>query len=264
MPLSRRSPLLALSLLLGTAHPGWGQTLPDHALFDRVLEGHVRAGLVDYHGLAENRRDLDLYLEQLGRTSPSDLELAPREARLAFWINAYNACALRLVLDHYPIEKRGGGPENSVRQIPEAWTRQFCRVAQRERSLDGIEHGILRPLGEPRIHFAVSCPSRSCPPLAGEAYRGIDLDAQLDAAVFRFVTDSSQFTLAYGAPPTLRVNKILDWNKEDFGGTSGVVAFLRRFVPPEQARVLEPGGVRVEYFAYDWTLNDAAAVAPGR
>jgi hypothetical protein len=264
MPLSRRSPWLALTLLAGAAHPGWGQTLPDHELLDRVLEIHVRAGLVDYAALAANRRDLDLYLEQLGRTSPSDLELASREARLAFWINAYNACALRLVLDHYPIEKHGGGSENSVRRIPEAWTRQFCRVAQRERSLDGIEHGILRPLGEPRIHFAVSCPSRSCPPLAGEAYRGDSLDAQLDAAVRRFVEDSSQFALAYGDPPTVRVNKILDWHKEDFGGTSGVVAFLRRFVSPEQARVLEPGGVRVEYFAYDWTLNDAAVVAPTR
>jgi hypothetical protein len=262
MPLSRLSLLVALWTVVAGARPGGAQTLPDDTIFDRVLEGHVRDGLVDYRGLVQHRQGLDLYLGQLARTSPADLELASRDVRLAFWINAYNACALRLVLDHYPLRKRGNGHANSVRQIPEAWTRQFCRVAQRERSLDGIVHGIIRPLGEPRAHFAVACPSRSCPPLAAEAYRGDHLDTQLDAAVTRFLTDSSRYALTDGAPPTLQVNKLLDWYKEDFGGTTGVVAFLRRFVPPHQARILEPGRVRVEYFAYDWTLNDAPRSDP--
>jgi hypothetical protein len=257
MSLSRLPLLIALASAAAAVRPAGAQTLPDDAVFDRVLGGYVRDGLVDYRGLAGNRNDLDLYLEQLGRTSPADLERASREVRLAFWINAYNACALRLVLHHYPLRSGGGGHANSVRQIPDAWTRQFCRVAQRDRSLDGIVHGIVRPLGEPRALFAVACPSRSCPPLAAEAYRGDRLNTQLDSAVTRFLTDSSRYALTDGAPPTLRVNKILDWYKEDFGGTAGVVAFLRRFVPPGQARTLEPGRVRVEYFDYDWTLNDA-------
>jgi hypothetical protein len=261
---SRLPLLLALPTLLAVARPARGQTLPDPEIFDRVLTAHVRAGLVDYHGLAGHRTDLDLYLEQLARTSPSDLELASRETRLAFWINAYNACVLRLVVDHYATASHGDGPVISVRQIPDAWSRQFCRVAQRERSLDGIAHGILRPLGDPRVHFAVSCPSRSCPSLAGEAYRGDRLDAQLDVAVLRFVADSSQYALEAGALPTLRVNKLLDWYKEDFGGTAGVVAFLRRFAPPDHVPALEPGRVRVEYFRYDWTLNDAALFDPDR
>jgi hypothetical protein len=264
MVLSRLPLVLALPALLGSARPGWGQTLPDPETFDRVLAAHVREGLVDYHGLAGDRNDLDLYLAQLERTSPYDLELASRETRLAFWINAYNACVLRLVVDHYPVTDPGARSVTSVRQIPNAWTRQFCRVAQRDRSLDGIAHGILRPLGEPRVHFTMSCPSRSCPPLAGEAYRGDRLDAQLDVAVLRFVSDASQYALEAGAPPTLRVNKLLDWYKEDFGGTGGVVAFLRRFAPPDHVPILEPGRVRVEYFPYDWTLNDAALLDPDR
>jgi hypothetical protein len=255
---------LVLTVSFVTAAPGWAQTVPDHAAFDRVLAAHVRDGLVDYRGLVRNRVDLDLYLEQLARTSQTDLERASRQDRLAFWINAHNACALQLVLEHYPL-RQGDGPEgNSVRQIPDAWTRRFCLVAHRERSLDGIVHGTIRPLGEPRAHFAVACPSRSCPPLAGEAYRGDRLETQLDAAVARFLTDSSRYVLTDGAPPTLQVNKILDWYKEDFGGTAGVVAFLRRFAPPREARLLEPGRVRVEYFEYDWTLNDAPGPDPGR
>lgn len=274
MPLPRLSWLLAVPFLAVPAAPGRAQTLPDHSSFDAVLAKHTRNGLVDYAGLVGDRQGLDFYLQELGRVSPSDLELAPRDVRLAFWINAYNACALQLVVDHYPIEPRGGTaglenrlvgvPANSVRQIPDTWTRQFCRIAQRDRSLDGIEHGVIRPLGEPRIHFAVTCASRSCPVLASAAYRGDQLDAQLDEAVRRFVADTARYQLVEGEFPTLRVSKVLDWYKEDFGGTAGVVAFLQRYAAPDRSALLEPGSVRVEYLEYDWTLNDAAVSGPVR
>jgi hypothetical protein len=267
MAVTRRVLTLTI-VLVGAAVPAAAQTLPDHAVFDGVLSAYVRDGLVDYEALAANRIELDLYLERLARTSPTDVERSSRDARLAFWINAYNACALRLVIDHYPIEKRGGVaaitnklagvPANSIRQIPDTWTAQFCRVAQRDRSLDGIEHGIIRPLGEPRIHFAVNCASRSCPELAQEAYRAERLEEQLDAAVRRFVEDQQQYALERSDPPVLRVNKILDWYKEDFGGTGGVVEFLRRYAPALDRPLLQSGKIRVEYFDYDWTLNDTA------
>jgi hypothetical protein len=249
---------------------GVAQTLPEPEPFDRVLATYVHGGLVDYAALAKGRADLDLYLEQLGRTSPTDLDRASRDARLAFWINAYNACALRVVIDHYPIGRPETSPAaspmpaNSIRHIPDVWTRQFCRVAQRDRSLDGIEHGVLRPLGDPRILFALSCAAQSCPPPGPEAYRAERVNDQLDAAVARFVADPRAFVLTPGDPPVLRVNRILDWDKEDFGGTSGVVAFLRRYVPGRDAELLRPRGVRVEYFEFDWTLNDIAAAPQQR
>jgi len=258
--------MVVVGLLAG---PIAGQTLPDHSAFDRVLEQFVRDELVDYAALAQSRTDLDLYLEQLGRTSPSALRVGSRDARLAFWINAYNACALRLALDHYPIEKRGGVaglanrivgvPANSIRQIPNTWDREFCYVAQEDRSLDGIEHGIIRPLGDPRIHFAVNCASRSCPVLAESAYKADAVSLQLDSAVVRFVNSSSHYRLEDGEQPILRVNKILDWYQDDFGGTEGVIEFLRRYVSERDAALLaDPSRVRVEYFEYDWTLNDTA------
>lgn len=258
-------------LLGGTAT---AQTLPDHTLLDRVLRAYVRDDRVDYADLAAHRTDLDAYVELLGRTSPTDLELASRDERLAFWINAYNACALRLVVDHYPIDAQrvvtslrnqlSQIPANSIRQIPDARTRQFCRVAQRERSLDGIEHGIIRPMGEPRSLFALYGASRSGPALAPEAYGAGRLGQQLDAAVRRFLADPQRYGLERGTPPVVRVSKIFDWYKDDFGGTGGVVAFLRGFVPAADAELLQPGQVRVEYGDYDWTLDDASAGSDAR
>jgi hypothetical protein len=255
-------PLLACAV--GPIH---AQHLPNPDLLDRALAEHMRDGLVDYAGLRAHREDLDRYLDALSKTDPAALEGAPREERLAFWINAYNACVLRLIIDHYAIIgreqfARGDGrertaPEKSIRQIPETWTAPFCRIAQRDRSLDGIESGILRPMGDPRIHFALSCAARGCSGLADSAYRGDRLDEQLDRAVKRFVRDPRHVQIARGAPPVLRVNKFLDWYKEDFGGTAGLVAFLRRYVSSRDADLLRPGGVRVEYLDFDWSLNEA-------
>lgn len=258
--------LAAAGLLSGG--PAAAQTLPDHTRFSELLTRHVRDGLVDYAALQTDRAVLDLYLERLGRTSPRALDLAGRDARLAFWINAYNACALKLVLDHYPIESRGGlgglvnkvagVPANSIRQIPDTWDRRFCRIAQEMRSLDEIEHGIIRPLGDPRIHFAVNCAARSCPELAPTAYVADSLQRQLDEAVQRFLANPHHYRLELDGDPTLYLNKVLDWYGEDFGGTEGVLAFLARYVAAEDADVLRSGNVRVEFVDYDWTLNDTA------
>jgi hypothetical protein len=76
--------------------------------------------------------------------------------------------------------------------------------------------------------------------------------------------DSAHFQLEAGGHPTLRVSKVLDWYKEDFGGTAGVVAFFQHYAKPDQTAVLEPGSVRVEYLEYDWTLNDTAVFGFGR
>lgn len=264
-----RSVLALLVCAAASAGVLRAQTLPDHSEFDPVLADFLHEGLVDYAALTEGRAALDSYLAQMARTSPSALGLASRSARLAFWINAYNACALRLVIDHYPIARRGGVaglasrivgvPANSIRQIPDTWGREFCRIAQEERSLDGIEHGIIRPLGDPRIHFAVNCASRSCPELAAEAYKAETLNDQLDAAVERFIAEPRHFRLEAGERPVLHVNKVLDWYGDDFGGSEGVIEFLRRYLPDARAeRLRDPSRVRVEYFEYDWTLNDTA------
>jgi hypothetical protein len=262
---------MTLVLLAPTAS-ALAQALPDHAGLTEVLGTYVRDGLVDYAALQANRGDLDTYLEQLAGTDAVALSVAPRGAQLAFWINAYNACALRLVIDHYPIRKAGfpaslvrslqGVPANSIRQISDTWSRQFCDVAGTARALDEIEHEIIRPMGEPRIHFAVNCASRSCPVLAPQAYTQERLDEQLDAAVRRFVASEHNYRLYRGEDPTLWLNKVLDWYKDDFGGSDGVVTLLLRYLTPEDAAYVRERSLRVEFLEYDWTLNDTAVFDP--
>lgn len=267
--------LFSSILPLLAAYSAAAQDLPDHNIFDRALQRVVYGRSVDYAALKAGPGDLGRYLEELASVATGRLEEAEEAVQLAFWINAYNACALQLVIDHYPIKRAGfpaslvrslqGVPANSIRQIPDTWTRAFCPVAGAPRALDEIEHEILRPMGEPRIHFAVNCASRSCPVLAPTAYTAEVLGEQLDAAVRRFVENPAHVRLQLNGRVVLRLNRVLDWYKEDFGGVDGVIDFLIPYLPADDAlHVRAHGRPSVEYAPYDWTLNDTAVFGAGR
>ena len=256
-------------LALGWPAPTAARQLPDHSGFAPVLAGYLRDGLVDYAGLLADRQMLDGYVAELGKPTQAAVDAATSEQQLAFWINAYNACVLTLVLDHYPIEKRGGFasilnsvkgyPGNSVQQIPDTWKRSFCNIAGSVRSLDEIEHEIIRPMGEPRIHFAINCAAHSCPPLAATPYTPQGLDGQLDKQVVEFVANPRHFLLERGGRAELRLNKVLDWFGDDFGGNEGLIEFFLPYLSDEDRTYLESNGpAKVSFFDYDWTLNDTA------
>ena len=246
--------------------------LPDHDPLTRILSSVVENGDVNYLRVAEGYgrpNGLVAYLERLAATDPAALKAAPALDRLAFWINAYNACMLKRVVEHYPIEPAGGlrglrnraagRPANSVWQIEDVFTGPHCPVAGTLRSQDEIEHEIVRPMGDARIHFAVNCAARSCPPLVAEAYDGAVLDRQLDQRVAEFMADSTHFSVSVaGGRPVVRTNKVLDWFKEDFGGEAGILSFLASYAEGATQEALEHPDVRLEFFDYDWTLNDTA------
>src|SRR5262245_61766217 len=164
-----------------------------HARWTALLARRVDQGRVDYAGLArDDQAALDTYLATLSGTCAADYERWTQAERIAFWLNAYNAFTVRLVLDHYTLA--------SIRQI--GW---LPLAAFRERfipmedikgdviSLNDIEHGTLRSeFHEPRIHFALVCAARSCPALRPEAYRGADLDQQLDDQGRTFLRDPTK------------------------------------------------------------------------
>jgi hypothetical protein len=250
-------PLLVLTLACSSAADGTGVTLVHtkdlHAPYDGLLTRHVRGGAVDYAGLSKEAAVLDAYLAKLAVEDETKL---PRADRLAFWINAYNAFTLALVLE--PEER-----PKSIRDLPSPWDSRRWKAAGRTLSLNDIEHEILRKeFREPRIHFALVCAARSCPDLRSEAWQADRIEEQLADATARFLGDRTK-GLATGTAsdgkPFLRLSRLFDWYRADFETEGGTVldfliprlgerdgAWLRQFREP----------VRVEYLEYDWSLND--------
>ena len=185
----------------------------DHSAWDGLLRRYVKAGVVDYEGLQRERAVLDRYLASLQTVDPA--QWPSREAQLAFWSNAYNACVFSGVLDHYPMK--------SVKGVRGFFDRLRYRVAGRGLTLNEIEREG-RALGDWRVHVAVVCASSSCPPLRAEAYVPERLNDQLAEQATQFLKDPQRGMRLEGE--ILWLSKIFDWYAGDFlkaapGGPAG-------------------------------------------
>lgn len=228
----------------------------DHAVWDGLLQTYVNdRGQVDYRGWkasAEATRQLDQYLATLS-TGDTDA-VGSKAAELAFWINAYNAVTVKGILREYPT--------TSIRNHTaklwgyNIWKNLKLKVDGRAPSLEDIEHKILRPLGEPRIHFAIVCASIGCPRLLNQAYVADRLSEQLDGNAKNFFAQSKNFQVE-ASTKQIGLNSILEWFGEDFGASeAAVLKRISPWLPNEAARSLAADpGVRVHYLDYDWDLN---------
>jgi hypothetical protein len=227
-----------------------------HAPYDRLLHDLVRDGEVDYARLKAREKELDGYLETLGKTDPSSLS---RPDELALWLNAYNAFTLKLILERYPGVK-------SIKDIPGHWKKERWVVGGKSYSLGGIEDDVLRKgLKEARIHFGLVCASRSCPDLPSEAFTGERIDEQLAGSARRFLLNPHKgFTyrrepgIIYGLNNNVYLSSIFKWFRGDFESAAGsVIAFITPYLPPEGQKFVEvhQGDLKVHYLDYDWSLN---------
>ncbi len=238
----------------------------DYAPLERVLAAHVDAqGFVDYASLKQDRGDLDRMIEEIERASPASApELFPtREARLAYWINAYNAWILRIVVDHYPVSSI-----TRIGRVPYgAFFVMRVTLGGKKMTLHSLENDVIRAgFHDPRIHFAINCASRSCPPLAHHVYQPETLDRQLDDAARAFINDNRQVTLDE-AGRTIVLSKIFDWYASDFKEAAAakfhrpgtVLDYLRTYLTPERLKTLDKlTGINPAYHDYDWSLNGQA------
>ena len=226
----------------------------EHAAWTDLLGRYVRDGVVDYAGLNQDGQPaLNAYLEDL-ETAAGHQSAWPREQRLAYWINAYNAYTVRLILDNYPLKSI-----RSIGLLPgAAFRRRFIPlgIGGAELTLDDIEHRTLRPeFEDARIHFAIVCASISCPPLQSQAFRASDIDAELDAAARQFLTDETRNRLETDSA-TLFLSSIFDWFREDFERDAGSLeAFVSRFLSESDAAAFRIGSFRIRFLDYDWSLN---------
>jgi hypothetical protein len=231
-----------------------GQKTFSHDAFDALLQKHVRpSGRVDYAGLVKDKKELQAYLDQLAGADPASLS---RPELLAFFINAYNAYTLKVIVDSYPVK--------SIRDLSSPWDTAFCKVGGSTVTLNHIEHMILRPkelFDDPRMHFAINCASIGCPLLRQGAYTGAGIDKQLDEAVRRAMKDERYLRVSSGG---VEVTKILSWFKGDFTEKYGSLAkFLAPHIEEGEAKKIlqDKGDSAIDFLGYDWNLNDTATAS---
>lgn len=229
-----------------------------------VLERHTRSvpttvgTTVDYEALKGPAAPAwKALLEDLAATPPP----TTRDERLALWINAYNILAIDKVLSGYPVA--------SIRDLGSffrpVWGQDAGTVAGRTVTLGEIEHEILRPLGEPRIHAAIVCASTSCPSLLRTPFTSEGLDAQLDAVMRGWLRSPTKGMRVNRSAKRITVSKILDWFDEDFESHGGVVAVIAAYGPEADRDWITRDGKNADlaYFDYDWSLNDWSLNAAG-
>jgi hypothetical protein len=213
-----------------------------HELWNDLLKQCVTTeGQVNYKALLGEKEKLQLYLDALSQNPPQQNWL--RNEIKAYWINAYNAYTVKLILDHYPVK--------SIRDLGNGkpWDAAFIEIGDKKISLNGIENDMLRKkFNDPRIHFAINCASKSCPKLVNEAFTGDNLDDQLNRAAKNFVNDPSKNQIM---AEKILVSKIFDWYQGDFSRNGTVIDFLNQY----SSIKIQPTAT-ISYLNYDWSLNE--------
>jgi hypothetical protein len=244
----------------------WAESI-DHNVWSSLLKAHVspvlggKSTMVDYQGMARDRDQLEAYLRGLSEVEQSHFDRWSEHEQLAFLINAYNAWTVALILTAWPeldsIKELGGF-------FSTPWRKEFVVLLGKTRSLDDIEHGLIRGserYRDPRIHFALNCASIGCPALRAQAYVGHSLDKQLNEQTKLFLSDHSRNRVEKGS---LKLSSIFKWYQEDF--EKGWLGFYRLeeflasnadalALTPQWINKLKAGHVDIEFLEYDWQLN---------
>lgn len=222
----------------------------DHGDFDRLLKKYVdEKGLVNYKGFKSDEKAFNQYLDLLSKNPPTDK--TPKNEQMAYWINAYNAYTIRLILDHYPLKSiKDIGSKIKIPFVTTPWAAKFFTIGGEKMSLDNIEHGTLRKkYNDPRIHFALVCASISCPRLRNEAYTAAKLESQMDDQGRDFLNNPSKNKIT---KDEAKLSNYFNWYKGDWteNGQS-VVKWVDKY---STTKITDD--TRISYLDYNWNLNE--------
>jgi hypothetical protein len=231
--------------------PGMAETTPpNHEPWNQLLKAHVSStGIVNYKGFIKDKSKLDTYLKTISTNAP-DRRTWSKDEQLAYWINAYNAFTISLIVENYPVKSiKDLGPALKIPLIKDVWHYKFFKIGGKESSLDEIEHSILRKeFEEPRIHFAINCASVSCPPLLNEAFMASKIESQLMKVAKNFINDKSRNKISVNA---VEISPIFSWFKGDFTAKGSIVDFLNKY-----SSVKISSNAKVSHLDYNWNLNE--------
>jgi len=214
--------------------------------YDGLLQKYVTSTGVRYSDWHDDKPDLAALAGVVKAISKEQTSGKSKDEQLAYYINAYNAWILHLILEDYPTKGPGGG---GLFGRTKFFKSENLTVAGEKISFSALENDIIRPtFKEPRIHFALNCASTSCPPLHTKVFRAETLDADLTALTKAFINDNPLGVSITGGKA--EVSKIFDWYGEDF--TGGVLTYLNKYLTNPI-----PLSTKIDFQDYLWTLNQA-------
>jgi len=218
-----------------------------HEIWNTLLKDYVtEAGHVNYKGIIADSVTFNKYIQLLQNHHPNKKNWSEDE-RLAYWLNAYNAFTVKLIVEHYPV-KSIKDIKNGIPFVNTVWDIKFIKIEGATYDLNNIEHGIIRKrFKEPRIHFAANCASISCPRLRNEAYMADRIDDQLADQARYFMANHVKNIMT---PDKLQLSKLFKWYKGDFTKGQTLIEFLNLYAPVEINKDAD-----IEHMDYLWTLN---------
>ncbi|MBW7991276.1 MAG: DUF547 domain-containing protein [Planctomycetes bacterium] len=247
----------------------------DYSDFADALKINVNdVGMVNYKKLKAEPEKLRAFITELRNLDRKDFDKWDDNAKIAFWLNAYNAMTLKAIIDNYPIKssffKSRIYPKNSIRQIAGVWDKINFKVMGQNLTLGHIEHKILRvKFDEPGVHMAMVCAAMGCPSLRNEPYTGDKLQEQLDDQAHRFLANHAKFKISR-ADDRIYLSPIFKWFAVDFiekygpkksigrhnKEESAVLNFIASYLDKVQKDYVLAGKFKIKYLKYDWSLNE--------
>jgi hypothetical protein len=226
------------------------QKAPSHEVYTKLLKKNVTPdGRVSYKGFIKDSLEFNKYLKLLSVTPPE--KSWTRNEQMAYWINAYNAFTIKLIIDHYPVKSiKDIGSSLQIPFVNTPWDIKFITIGKAKMDLNNIEHGTLRKkFADPRIHMVLVCASKSCPILLNEAYTADGLEQQFIKQTKAFLTDRYRNKVSADKP---QLSMIFNWYGMDFN-TEGQT--VRDFVNRYSTIKIKPDA-KISFLEYDWALNE--------
>lgn len=251
-----RTSLVVMAAVMLAASYAWGDYAAAVQAYGALLAKYVTPRGVKYDAWRVEGTDLKKISEITMMLRSADAKSMEPNERKALYINLYNAVVLETVLF--------GNPKSSIKELSKAprdfeiFSRNILALDGRNISLNDLEKRARDEFKDPRVHFALNCASKSCPPIRGEAYIPAELESQLDDATRRYLASKGTLTvISEGGKTRIIAPRIFDWYADDFKEGGGVLAFIAKYGPPEAATAIAGGKVKLEFAEYNWSLNAA-------
>jgi len=234
----------------------YAQILNKYVHEGKTIKG-IKLNVVDYEGLLKESRspssDYSIFLKQLSQFNPDSLKT--REDKISFWINAYNIGAMKMIIDHYPVDSIRS---RKISFLKNPWKIKILNIHGELYSLGQMEHGIiLEKYRAKTAHFAIVYASLSCPDISKDVYMGVTLKSQLEKQARFFINNKTKGLVIDRAKNTVYVSKIFKWDKKNFPrGADDIVPFITPFIEnAKDRRYLQRENYNLQFSEYNWDVN---------